>query len=281
MFKKKYVLAVLCLTFSFVVAAKAQSDIHKIDFRNFTYEVYNLSGENKMKITVKDGEYFRDEEEDKYIFNVMDVSYGDLDGDKKDEAVVTIVVNTGGTGNFSSGQIYTMKNGKPFVLTEFEGGDRAEGGIAGAKIVSNLLVVERNSPGEFGGACCPEVIETTRYKWNGKELVQTGEMESRELYPSTRISFNKGTSISVFSLKLETDERKRFTVGARKGQTLRVTTTAKPVGDVYYRLVKGDGEEKEIPGGLSVRLNETGDFIFEISNTTEKTLNISVTIAIN
>lgn len=281
MLNMRTVLAVLCLTFSLALAANAQSDIRKVDFKNFTYEVFDLSGENKTKITVKNGEFLRDEEDDKYFFNVMDVVYGDIDGDKKEEAIVTTIVNTGGTGNFSSGQIYTMKNGKPVVLTEFEGGDRAYGGLVGVKVADGILSVERYSPGENGGACCAELIETTRYKWNGKELVQTGETESREIYPASRIAFEKGASSSVFKLKLPNTEVKRFKIGARKGQILTVTTDAKPASDVSFRLVSGDGEETETGGRLVVKLNASGDYVFEISNFSEKDLNVSVTVKIN
>lgn len=282
MFNKKLSLIAFVFALLLTVSAKAQSDIRKVDFNNFTYEMNDLSGENKMKITVKNGEYFRDDDEDdKLYFKIMSVDYGDLNGDKKDEAIVITVLNTGGTGNFTNGLVFTIKNNKPVILTEFEGGDRADGGLVSAKVVNNLLVVERNSPGENGGACCPEIIETTRYKWNGQDLVQSGETESRELYPAIRISFNKGTSSSIFTLKIANGEIKRFVVEARKGQTLQISSNAKPASDISYRLVSGDGVEKEITGGLSVKLNENGDYIFELSNYSEKDLTVSVTVKIN
>lgn len=281
MFDKKNILIAFVFALLFGVSVKAQSDIRKIDFNNFTYEMNDFEGENKIKITVKNGEYFRDQEDDKLYFKVMSVNYGDLDGDKKDEAVVITVFNSGGTGNFTNGLVFTIRNNKPVVLTEFEGGDRADGGLVSAKIVNNLLVVERNSPGENGGACCPEFIETTRYKWNEAELAPSGETESRELYPAARISFNKKTSSSIFTLKIANGEIKRFVVEARKGQTLQVLSNAKPASDISYRLVRGDGVEKEISGGLAVKLNENGDYIFEISNFSEKDLTVSVTVKIN
>jgi len=280
-FKKQISGVVFVLILLFVATVTAQSDIRKVDFKNFTYVIGDLSGENKMKVTVKNGEFFRDKEDDKLYFSVQSVEYGDINGDGKDEAIVTTVYNSGGTGNFSDGFVFTIKNGKPMVLTGFEGGDRADGGLVSAKVSNGILVVERNSPGEFGGSCCPEFVETTRYKWNGKQLAQVGKAESRELYPALRISFVKGSSKSVFDVSIPKGEIKRFVVGARSGQSLRVSSNAKPAKSVFYRLVRGDGDEKEIAGGMTVKLNKNGDYVLELSNNTEEDLSVSVSVEIN
>jgi hypothetical protein len=243
-FKKQIIAVVFGLMLLFAATANAQNEIRRVDFKNFTYVLGDLSGENKMKVTVKNGEFFRDKEDDKLYFSVQGVEYGDINGDGNEEAIVWTVYNSGGTGNFSDGFVFTLKNGKPIVLTGFEGGDRAEGGLVSAKVSDGILFVERNSPGEFGGACCPQVIETTRYKWNGKRLAQVGKIESRELYPATRISFKRGSSVSVFDVSIPKGEIKRFVVGARRGQTLRVSSNARPAKSIFYRLVRGDGDEK-------------------------------------
>ena len=280
MFKKQISVVVFVLMLLSVATVKAQNDIRKVDFKNFTYVLGDLSGENKMKVTVKNGEFFRDREDDKLYFSVQSVEYGDINGDGKDEAIVTTVYNSGGTGNFSDGFVFTLKNGKPIVLTGFEGGDRADGGLVSAKVSNGILVVERNSPGEFGGACCPEFVETSRYKWNGKQLAQIGKTDRRELYPAKRISFVKGSSMSVFEVNIPRGEIKRFVVGTRSGQTLRVSSNAKPAKNISYRLVRGDGEEKEIPNGMTFKLSSNGDNVLELSNNTEEDLSISVTVEI-
>lgn len=269
------------LMFTFVLSANAQNDIRKVDFRNFTYDIQSLDGENKSKVTVEDGNYSRMSEDDKYYFSVADVVYGDLDGDGKEEAAVGIIENTGGTGQFSSGLIFTMRGGKAVVLTKFEGGDRAYGGIAGANIAGGILTVERNAPGDLGAACCAEFIETTRYKWNGKQLVQVGKTESQELYPAERVSFKKGTSFSILSVKLDKYDRKRFVIGARKGQTLFVSSGIEPSNSLSYDLRRGDGDVETTENGMIVKLKENGDYLVEISNSTDKVLNFSVTIQID
>lgn len=267
--------------FTFVLSANAQNDIRKVDFRNFTYDIQSLDGENKSKVTVEDGNYSRMSEDDKYYFSVADVVYGDLDGDGKEEAAVGIIENTGGTGQFSSGLIFTMRGGKPVVLTTFAGGDRAYGGIAGANITGGILTVERNAPGDLGAACCAEFIETTRYKWNGKQLVQVGKTESKELYPAERVMFKKGTSLSILRLKLDKYDRKRFVIGARKGQTLFVSSGIEPANSVTYDLRRGDGDVETTENGMIVKLKANGDYLVEISNSTDKVLDFSVTIQID
>ena len=81
MFQKKISLMAFGFVLLLTVSINAQSDIRKIDFNNFTYEMYDLSGENKIKVAVKNGEFIRDDPEDRFYFNVMGVTYGDLDGD--------------------------------------------------------------------------------------------------------------------------------------------------------------------------------------------------------
>ena len=36
-----------------------------------------------------------------------------------------------------------------------------------------------------------------------------------------------------------------------------------------------------MPSGITVKLNENGDFVFELSNNAERDLNVSVTVQIN
>lgn len=261
---------------AFSFSAFAQSDIRKVDFANFTYNVEIF--ETKEKLTVKDGEYSRDKEDDKLFFSAKVAGYGDLDGDGKEEAIVITVMNTGGTGNFTNGLVFTMRGGKPVVLTEFEGGDRAYGGLVDASIKNKVLTVARYDVGESGGACCPEFIVTSHYNWNGSELSSAGKEERRELYPLTRISFQKGSSLSIIPLKIEKYDRKRFVVGARKGQTLLVSSAAKGIS---YNLFTGEGDVENTDNGMIVKLKETGDFVFEVVNDNENDMSFSITVEIN
>lgn len=265
----------LSLMCAFCLSTFAQSDIRKVDFKNFTYDIQIF--ETKEKIKVKAGEYSRMKEEDKLYLRVSDAEFGDLDGDGKDEAVIVTVINTGGTGNFSNGLIFTMKGGKPVVMTEFEGGDRAYGGIVGAKILNKLLVVQQNDVGEAGGACCPEFIVTSTYEWKSSKLVPIGKQERREIYPQTRVKFVKGKALAIIPIKVEKYDRKRFVISARKGQTLNVSSNAKGIS---YSLFTGEGTVENTANGMIVKLNETGEFVFEVMNDNDKDISFSITVQI-
>src|SRR5437763_13846551 len=99
--------------------AIGQVDIHSVDFKNFSYQPY-CDGEEAQKLTTRSGEYSKETQMDGYAdriwFKVFEVSYGDLNGDGRDEAVVLTTCNTGGTGNFTEGFIYSMKAGKPSLI---------------------------------------------------------------------------------------------------------------------------------------------------------------------
>lgn len=271
----KKLLILLSLVCAFGLSTFAQSDIRKVDFKNFTYDVQIF--ETKEKLTLKDGEFDRNTEDDKLFFTASVDSYGDLDGDGKEEAVILTMMNTGGTGNFTNGIVFTMKGGKPVILTEFAGGDRAYGGLVGAKILNKMLVVQQYDVGEAGGACCPEFIVTTTLSWNGKELIPVGKQERREMYPLNHIKFEKGKSFAIIPITVEKYDRKRFVVGARKGQMLNVSSSATGIS---YSLFKGEGDVENTDNGMIVKLNETGDFVFEVMNDNDKDMEFSITVEI-
>jgi hypothetical protein len=173
----KKILFLLGITASFVFSVNAQTDIRKVDFKNFKYSILNLSGEKRNVIPVKNGKWSKN----KKSFSVEVSGYGDLDGDGTEDAVIKTLENTGGTGNFSNAIIFTMKKGKPVVLAEFIGGDRGDGGIITTAIKDKMLIVEQNKLGEKGGACCPEFVITTNYELKDSKLVQVGEQQSRKL----------------------------------------------------------------------------------------------------
>lgn len=243
-----------------------QGEIRKVDFKNFTYEPF-CAGEEKTKVTVKKGEFSQEKTDEQLYFDVRDITYGDVNGDKDEDAIIVTNCNTGGTGQFTEGFVYTMKNGKPELLTRIEGGDRAYGGLISAKVEGNLLVVDRNDVSEDSGACCPEFAVTTRYKWDGSKLVESGKADRRELYPATRISFEKGKSSTEITVTVPGNEIKRFSVGARSGQTLSVTGDSKSFS---YSLIKGEADIQDNELGFNAKLNESGDFVFQIQNITEK-----------
>jgi len=269
-------IAGLCFT------AAAQADIHKIDFKNFTYQPY-CAGEDTKSIHVKNGEYSKATQEDGFVdhfyFNIMDVTYGDVTGDGEDDAMILSVCNTGGTGNFTEGFVYTMKAGKPALLARVPGGDRADGGLRSITVENGLLVVEYNDPEKAAGACCPEGVAIQKMRVSGSKVIDVGSPIKRELYPKERIAFTKGTNGKTWTITIKPNDRKRYMLGARAGQTMAVSFTGEP--DVDLRLL--EDESAEVTQGqhrLDAVLKRSGDYTLEVSNYNDKPVTVSLSVRI-
>jgi len=254
-------------------------DIAKVDFKNFTYEPDCAYDDNK-KITVKNGDYSYEKPADGYTdrfdFRVTDVSYGDLNNDNSEEAIILTVCNTGGTGNFSQGFIYTLKDGKPILFANIPGGDRAEGGLRTAKVDGGQLIVESNDPGETGGACCPEFILTTHYDVSSGKLKQVGKSERRAICPTERVKFDKGASGTTIKVTIPANEGKRYVVGARAGQILDV---AKNTDKADIQLIE-DAEKTDNTNGFSATLPKNGDYTIQVSNFDDKPIAVVLNVKI-
>lgn len=260
-------------------AVAAQKTIRQVDFRNFTFEPY-CTGETPDKIIVKNGEFSEEKHEDGYVdrfyFKIFAIEYGDLNGDRMEEAVLLSVCNTGGTGNFTEGFIFGMNGDKPRLLARIPGGDRAYGGLRSAKVEKGLLVVESNDVGEMGGACCPEFVVTSRFKLFGDEIKPVGIPDRREIFPIERLTFTKGTSGKTFKTTLSADEGRRFVVGARAGQVLTVSIDTDQAG---LRLL----EDASVTFGINnflARLPKTGDYTIEIQNNSGAELPVLINVKI-
>ena len=262
------------------ISGAAQSAVNAVDFKNFTYSAF-CAGDEPEDVTVKDGEFSRETEQDGYTdrfhFRVFSVAIGDLNGDGKDEAVVLSVCNTGGTGNFSEGYLFAdAPAGGVELIGRIPGGDRAYGGLRSASISAGILSIESNDVGEEGGACCPEFIVTTRYRFEGGKLVAQGTPSSRPVYPSQHVSFARGASSTSLSLKVVKGEGRRLVVGARVGQTLTVSVNTKYLS---LRLLE-DAEVQDGVTTLTARLPKTGDYTIEIQNYGDSDVNATIRIGI-
>lgn len=158
------------------LAAAGRHAIRRVDFRNFTYpdacvgEAHVVDGQFSEEI---EGSPFR------WWFSVAGVVYGDLTGDGEEEAVVLTLCNGGGSGVYSSGTVYTMREGKPVPIVDLPVGDRADGGIEGVEIQNGLLVLTRNDGN--GAMCCPEFTVTLTYRVVGNQLVEAAPPVRRKI----------------------------------------------------------------------------------------------------
>jgi hypothetical protein len=173
-----------------------------------------------------------------------------------------------------------MKGGRASLASRVAGGDRADGGLRSIKAEGGLVVVEYNDPDKAEGACCPGgiVIQKLRLGPGGK-LTEAGAPIKRDLYPKERISFAKGASGKTFTVTIQPDDRKRYVLGARSGQTISVAFTGE--GDVDLRLLDDDAAEvTQAAHKLDAVLKRNGDFTLEVSNYGKKPVTVTITIRI-
>jgi len=187
-------LLLLILTFFFeAFLVPAQSDIRKIDFKNFTYRLRCGDVDSVSPVTVRNGEYsgykaglggadlnFPREVQNVFL-NVYEVVYGDIDGDKVDEAIVLYACGSGASYVYFRGLIFRYSNKKASFVTALEGGNKGDGGFHDVRVVKGALVVERYQMGIAGVG--PETIVTTKYKLKAKRLIQLGTPKERNIDP--------------------------------------------------------------------------------------------------
>lgn len=264
----------------FNILALAQGDIRRIDFNNFTYQPY-CGGEEPRDVSIKNtefsGEKQTEDSADRFYFKAFSISYGDLNGDGSDEAFVLTLCNAGTNNYLSEGFVYTLRNGKPVLMTRIEGGDRGHGGLRSVKLEKGIVVIERYAVDGTGDACCPEFIVSMNYKWNGREFVEVDVPTRREVYPLTRVSFENGKNSAVVNVNLKSAKFKRYVVAGRGGQTLTVSTDAKTVS---MRLVRGEADANENEKGFIAILNDDGNFVIQIENISGADANAIVKIEV-
>ena len=124
----KFALLISTLFFGLASSTLAQADVRKVDFKNFTYKLSCGSADKVSPVTVKNGEFsgIKDSIADgdvKVYLKITDVVFGDINGDRKDEAIVLYSCGSGASYVYIWGLIFTVKNNKPVLLTEIEGGN--------------------------------------------------------------------------------------------------------------------------------------------------------------
>ncbi len=126
------------------------------------------------------GGYYSDLDRDgncNVCMHIRGVTFGDIDSDGQEEALLVVSTNLGGAGTTIYGYIFGLDKGSPVLRATIEGGDRGEGGIESMKVEDGHVVVRRfavSTSDLNGGACCPNRIEIERWRWVGNELVQVG-----------------------------------------------------------------------------------------------------------
>lgn len=266
------VVAALMLAFTTLIfclpvgSAQSVTSIRQVDFLNFSY-THSCADQ---PTTVDNGSFFSNTRDQRLSLDVNDVEYGDLTGDGNDEAVVLTTCSGGGTGRFSEGFIYTLRNGTPVRLAEVEGGDRALGAILRVKIANRLIEVVKNDGGNTG-ACCPEFVATTRFRLSNNRLVQVGQRVRRRIGnddPSReRIRFATGRTQAT--LRGSTVNSDRYVIGARAGQSLILHLSSER-GNARIQVLDSNGQNlvgTATNVSFNSRLPRNGDYEIVVETT--------------
>ncbi len=111
---------------------------------------------------------------------VTPIGAADLDGDGTIEWMAIVVCRPGGSGTFDALYAFHAEGEGYAVFTQVLGGDRADGGIDGARLEDGYLVLERNS-GTDEGLCCPTHVSTERWRLEGRAFHQVSATPPRPL----------------------------------------------------------------------------------------------------
>ncbi len=264
----------------FTLSGFAQT-IRQIDFRNFNYEPCFDPPKGAKTIRVKNGKYEGKADDENVYFMVSSVTFGDLDADGIEEAVVETTCSGGGTGRFSDGIVFRYQNGKPVAIEHFGMGDRADGGIHEIKFVKGLLKVGRYGGNQ--GACCPEYVETHTLKLTGKGLVEVGKpikTDYENKYDGSavrRVKFARRANSTILKGIGKTNEM--YLIGAAAGQTMtiRIISQSPRVSISLYDEEKG--MDQAIDKKMVRKLTATKDYRLNILSTEGKVnFEIEVTI---
>lgn len=156
--------------------------IRSVDFANFAFPWLRELGDSGKTLVLRNGELKPTHDKNGMVeemgVTLQSITYGDVTGDGREEAMVVLSMVTGGSAIPHATYIYEPQDGKPKLLWAFSTGDRAEGGLRRVYAEKGELVIERYSPVNSKGDCCPTLFARTHYKWQGKHFEQGGNEEA-------------------------------------------------------------------------------------------------------
>ena len=161
--------------------ALSNQAIRSVDFANFTFPRLRELGDSRKAFTLRSGELKPTHDKNGMVeemgVRLQSIAFGDVTGDGAEEAMVVLSIVTGGSAIPHATYIYASEDGKPELLWAFSTGDRAEGGLRRVYAENGELVIERYSPVNSKGDCCPTLFTRARYKWQNKHFEQGGKEE--------------------------------------------------------------------------------------------------------
>lgn len=162
--------------------ASRNQSIRSVDFANFTFPWLSELGDPNETFTLRSGELKPSRGENRKVegmgITLQSIVYDDVTGDGEEEAMVVLSMVTGGSAIPHATYIYASQNSKLTLLWAFSTGDRAEGGLRRVYSDKGELVIERYSPVNSKGDCCPTLFTRVHYKWQDNQFGQRGKEEA-------------------------------------------------------------------------------------------------------
>jgi hypothetical protein len=174
------VIAVLTLS----VVGFAQSTVQSVDFNNFSYPWSNsfdagLASVSTWKWMDVRGVSRLDLQKGFHSFGPTDgylrvesVTYGDLDGDGRDDAAIDLTRGSGGSANWHYVYIFGDAKSAPKLLGILRSGSRANGGLTAVAITGRVLNLEFNDPALSAADCCSKGFIRVQYKYDGTHFIE-------------------------------------------------------------------------------------------------------------
>lgn len=182
----RYVLAAFLVLCSGV--SSVEDGVRQVDFKNFSYPLSgSILGHTQLKwLDVSSGRRVRlvNGKQASALppgFTLESVNFADVTGEGKEDAIVVLHYDTGGTQQTDYVYIYRIVVGKPKLLAYFHSGDRAYSGLCKVYGEGGKLVVELFDPEKRSGDCCSSGIVRTRYKWQRVRFESSGTSERESL----------------------------------------------------------------------------------------------------
>lgn len=164
----------------------AEPGIRKVDFKNFEYPWPQRSGVPsswnwlgtipRSRVRLQNGKLTFDPADpprSDYL-QLGSITFGDLDGDRQDEAAVNLYYGTGGTASWHYLYIFKAANGTVAPIGILRSGSRAYGGLANVKISRGLLILDFADGERQEGECCSRGVIRVSYRFQGGRFIETG-----------------------------------------------------------------------------------------------------------
>lgn len=148
--------------------------IHSIDFANFSYPGQYILTDGSKSFTLQRGKFAGGGTQIRFAY----LNYGDVTGDGIEDAIVTLAPILAGTATPLVTYVYSLKDNTPRLLWVFSTGDRADGGLRRVYSENGKLIIERFSPINSKGTCCPTQFTRTKYSWDGTKFRQSGMVDT-------------------------------------------------------------------------------------------------------